>query len=95
MYMHSGNLMFNSPGTKDVNCRQLCFIRYQIPIFRSKPLARNDSVDVIMGKGIVLLLPSGFVSLVSKNGNIILPFSNLFILSQNLLSFALFHLSNQ
>lgn len=52
-----------SPGVRDVNCRQLCFIKYQMLVFRSKPLARNDSVDVITGIGIVLVLPNGFGSI--------------------------------
>lgn len=51
------------PGTSDDNCRQLCFNKYQIPVFRSNLLARNDSVDVITGIGIVLVLPNGFISL--------------------------------
>lgn len=52
-----------SPGVRDVNCRQLCFIKYQMLVLRSKPLARNDSVDVITGIGIVLVLPNGFGSI--------------------------------
>lgn len=65
-----------SPGVKDVNCRQLCFSKYQMLVFRSRPLARNDSVDVITGTGIVLVLPNGFGSgivVVFDDSYILLP----------------------
>lgn len=42
-----------------------------MPVFRSKPLARRDSVDVIIGRGIVLELPNGFGSLASNDKNIL------------------------
>lgn len=44
-----------------------------MPVFRSRPLARNDSVDVITGTGIVLELPNGFGSgIVFNEMNIII-----------------------
>lgn len=42
-------------------------------MLRSSPLARNDSVDVIIGTGIVLVLPSGFGSVPSSDRSIVLP----------------------
>lgn len=51
-----------------------------MPLFRSIPLARNDSVDVIIGTGIVLELPSGFSSLFSEDINILLPIQFSFLL---------------
>lgn len=52
-------------------------------VLRSRPLARNDSVDVIIGTGIVLELPNGFGSgIVFNDMNILLSiqFDGLFLL---------------
>lgn len=65
------SLLLNLPGIKDVNCRQLCLNKYQMPVFLSNPRARIDSVDAITGIGIVVD-PSGFRSFLSIDKNIIL-----------------------
>lgn len=52
-----------------------------MPVFRSRPPARNDSVDVIIGRGIVLELPNGFASLASNDKNIFNRTISLYIYS--------------
>lgn len=58
------------PGTKDVNWRQLCLNKYQRPVLRSNEFTRNDSVDAIIGNGIVLELPIGLWSRASYGDSI-------------------------
>lgn len=65
------------PGARDVNCRQLCLSKYQMPVLRSNELMRNDSVDAIIGNGIVLELPIGFGSRISYGDSIFAGFCTL------------------